>query len=131
MRYSAEAEQRERDQQAVINERLDNIMLHAYAGQDILDLYYNALEKNSTITPEEIITWVKFGTKITLVQFYGQGNFQFRMETLIKDGWPPICQYVVVNCDGAMMFQKDLEQWFISGDMFKTFRLALDFLFNS
>lgn len=125
--YSAKAEQREQDQQTVINERLN-----ACEGQDIFDLYYSALEENSPITPEEIISWVKFRTKITRVQFYGQGSFQFRMETVIRDDWPPICQYVVVNCNGVMLFRKDLEQWFLPGDMiFKTFRSVLDFLFKA
>jgi hypothetical protein len=109
---------------------MSSIITRAFPGQDIVDLYFDALKENETITHGEIITWIKFKTKIALAQFNDQGEFQFRMETFIKDDWPPICRYVTVNCDGVMKF-REIEQWFIAGDMlFESFRLALDFLFK-
>lgn len=109
---------------------MNNIIPYAYDGQDITELYYSALQETKIITQEEIVNWVNFRTKITLVQFQSRG-FQFRMETTIKTDWPPICQYVLVDCDGRMKFREDLEPWFLPGDtLFKTFGSALAFLFN-
>lgn len=100
----------------------------AYDGQDIVQLYYSALQETEIITQEEIANWVEFRTKITLVQFRSRG-FQFRMETTIRTDWAPICQYVLIDCDGIIKFREDLEPWFLPGDMlFKTFGSALDFL---
>lgn len=99
-----------------------------FEGQDVVEHYIEALATSGTITQDEIDIWVRFHTIVELVQYQGNGKYQFRLKSEIIGDRPPICQYVTINRDGAMKFRKD-HPWFVSGDLlFETFGKALEYV---
>jgi hypothetical protein len=102
-------------------------MMKMFEGQSVVEHYIETLATSKTITQNEIDIWVRRDTTVELVQYQGNGKYQFRLKSEIIGG-PPICQYVTVDCDGVMKFRKD-HPWFVPGDLlFESFSEALEYV---